>query len=300
MDPKRHAAELARHLRVPPGEQVDLRHSHDPQRTYAVKDRAEAASNLAHSVVLLAELQERLAAQASNGVLLVLQGLDASGKDGTIKHVMTGVNPQGVDVHSFKVPSVEELAHDWMWRYQRAAPSRGRVCIFNRSHYEEVLVVRVHPELLRRELDGGTGKVTDDTWRRRFEAINDWEHHLDESGVRVVKVLLHISRREQARRFLQRIDKQQKNWKFSDADIAEHRYYDDYQAAFSAMLSETSTRWAPWHVVPADHKWYARLATSAVLIEALDKLDPQYPKIDPAVQARMLAARPDLEAELKG
>src|SRR5579859_5546739 len=236
-------------LRVPPGASVSLR-DFDPGYTGPVS-RSQATSLLAEGVELLADYQDRLAAQDTFGVLLVLQGIDAAGKDGTVKHVMSGVNPQAVEVRSFKQPSAEELDHDFLWRYQGALPGRGRIGIFNRSHYEEVLVVRVHEELLAAErmpaVAGDHG-----LWARRYREINDWERYLVDNGIHVVKVMLNLSRREQAKRFLKRIDHREKNWKFSPSDVRERRYWEDYQRAFEAMLNQTSTKRAPWYVVPAD------------------------------------------------
>ena len=189
-------------------------------------------------------------------MLIVLQALDAAGKDGTIRHVMSGVNPQGVAVSSFKAPSVEEIDHDFLWRYARRLPRRGEIGIFNRSHYEEVLVVRVHPELLATQ-HLPRAATRRDVWKRRYREINDWERYLTGNGIRVVKLLLNVSREEQRRRFLARIERPDKNWKFSAHDVHERHYWDDYQRAFSDMLSATSTTWAPWHVLPADHKWFA-------------------------------------------
>jgi PPK2 family polyphosphate:nucleotide phosphotransferase len=247
-------------------------------------------------VELLAEYQDRLAAQDRFGVLLVLQGLDASGKDSTIKHVMSGVNPQAVTVHSFKQPSAEELNHDFLWRCQRVLPGRGEIGIFNRSHYEEVLVVRVHPDLLAAEhLPAQTRKQ--DVWARRCREINDWERYLTDNGIHVVKIMLNVSREEQARRFLKRLDHPEKNWKFSPSDVRERGYWDDYQRAFDSMLTKTSTRWAPWYVVPADHKWFGRLATAAVLVTALRTINPEYPAADPAEKEEMTKARAELAAE---
>jgi PPK2 family polyphosphate:nucleotide phosphotransferase len=210
-----------------------------------------------------------------------------------IRHVMSGVNPQGVSVHSFKVPSTEELDHDFLWRYAVHLPERGQIGIFNRSHYEEVIVVRVHPELLtREELPAREG----DVWSRRFRAINEWERYLDENGIRIVKLFLNVSREEQRQRFLDRIDRPEKNWKFSLADVQERGYWDEYQHAFSEMLTHTSTEWAPWYVIPADHKWFAHIAAGAVIVDALAAIDPQYPK--PTADAAQLAeARAKLEAE---
>ncbi len=296
MDPRlRFVTELVAPLRVTPGKTVKLRRDFDPGDTGGLSGRSQAKIAQAEGAKLLAVYQERLAAEDSASVVLVLQGLDASGKDGTIKHVMTGVNPQGVEVRSFKQPSVEELHHDFLWRYQRALPDAGRIGIFNRSHYEEVLVVRVHPELLdaERHSEGTPSHL----WKRRFQAINEWESYLAGSGVHMVKVCLNLSKEEQAKRFLDRINKPDKNWKFSVNDIRERRYWDSYQDAFSAMLSHTSTEAAPWYVVPADHKWFARLATAAVLIKTLADIDPQYPKVDPAMRRQMAKASDELLAK---
>jgi PPK2 family polyphosphate:nucleotide phosphotransferase len=237
-------------------------------------------------VELLAEYQDRLAAQDSFGVLLVLQGLDASGKDSTIKHVMSGVNPQAVAVRAFKQPSAEELNHDYLWRCQCALPGRGTIGIFNRSHYEEVLVVRVHQDLLTAERLPPAARKGG-IWARRYLQINDWERYLVGNGIHVVKIMLNVSEREQAKRFLKRIDHPAKNWKFSPSDVRERRHWDDYQRAFDSMLSQTSTRWAPWYVVPADHKWFSRLATAAVLVTALRALNPRYPPAE--VRAELVA-----------
>jgi PPK2 family polyphosphate:nucleotide phosphotransferase len=291
----RFVKDLVTPLLVAPGRTVKLARDFDAGHTAGLTSQAEAQVEMAEGAALLAEYQERLAAQETATVVLVLQGLDASGKDGTIKHVMSGVNPQGVEVHSFKQPSVEELHHDFLWRYQRALPERGRVGIFNRSHYEEVLVVRVHPELLGAERLSEGQKS--DVWKGRFRAINEWEQYLSDNGVHMVKVFLNLSKHEQAKRFLERIDNPEKNWKFSVNDIHERRYWDLYQEAFSAMLSHTSTRAAPWYVVPADHKWFARLATAAVLINTLVDIDPQYPKVDPEMLRQMAETKTELMAE---
>ena len=290
----RFMTDLIAPLRVPPGSEVKLNRDHDPGYTGQVP-RQQAAALLAQSVELLADYQDRLAAQETFGMLLVLQGIDAAGKDGTIKHVMSGVNPQGVEVRSFKQPSAEDLDHDFLWRCQRALPGRGRLGIFNRSHYEEVLVVRVHPALLAAErMPAASG----DVWARRYREINDWERYLVDNGIHVVKVMLNLSKREQAKRFLKRIDHPEKNWKFSPADVRERGYWDDYQRAFEEMLSHTSTEWAPWYVVPADHKWFTRLATAAILVTALDAINPRYPDPDPKVADQMAQVRTELEAEL--
>jgi PPK2 family polyphosphate:nucleotide phosphotransferase len=292
----RFMADLIEPLRVAPGRAVTLSRDHDPGYTGQVT-RQQATARLAEGVELLAEYQDQLAAQDTYGVLLVLQGLDAAGKDGTIKPVMSGVNPQAVTVSAFKEPSVEELNHDFLWRCQRALPGRGRIGIFNRSHYEEVLVVRVHPDLLAAEHLPET-VVGHDIWAHRYREINDWEHYLVSNGIHVVKIMLNLSKREQARRFLNRIDHPEKNWKFSPSDVRERGHWDEYQQAYDAMLSKTSTTWAPWYVVPADHKWFSRLATAAVLVRALSAIDPKYPAADPAVREEMMQVRGELAAEI--
>ncbi len=280
-------------LRVHPGHHVHLGEQWDPSDTLGTLTKESAEARLVEGVELLAEYQQRLAAQNTYAVLLIIQGIDAAGKDGTIKHVMSGVNPQGVDVHAFKVPSAEDLSHDYLWRYQCRLPARGRIGIFNRSHYEEVAVVRVHPDLLAHE-QLPAPRPGNHLWERRFREINDWERYLTDNGIRVVKVFLHISRDEQRRRLLDRIDDPAHNWKFSPSDLAERQHWGEYQQAFSEMLSNTSTEWAPWYVVPANHKWFARAATASVLVNALDEIDPQYPKLDTATRALMADARREL------
>ena len=229
-------------------------------------------------------------------MLVVLQALDAAGKDGTIRHVMSGVNPQGVAVHSFKVPSAEELNHDFLWRYQQRLPGRGEIGIFNRSHYEEVLVVRVHPENLDRQKMPPEAKLKG-VWERRYREINDWEHYLVDNGLRIVKLFLNLSKEEQRIRFLRRCDLPDHNWKFSANDVRERAYWDDYQEAFSEMLSHTSTPWAPWHVIPADRKWFARIAASSVIVEALMQIDPHFPTVDAQARRRLAEAKARLEAQ---
>jgi PPK2 family polyphosphate:nucleotide phosphotransferase len=280
-------------LRVHPGRGVDLGADWDPSETFGTLTKETAEARLAEGVELLEEYQRRLAAQSTYAVLLIIQGIDAAGKDGTIKHVMSGVNPQGVDVHSFKVPSAEELSHDYLWRYQCRLPARGRIGIFNRSHYEEVTVVRVHPDLLANERlpDPRPGSHL---WQRRYREINDWERYLTDNGIHIVKVFLHISRDEQRERLLARIDDPSRNWKFSPSDLAERQHWGEYARAFSEMLSNTSTEWAPWYVVPANHKWFARAATAGILVNALQAIDPQYPRLDAAARALMADARREL------
>lgn len=290
----KHLSKLVERLRVAPNTHVDLLKDHDPAYKAGWLSKQDGEQELKLSVKLLAEYQDRLAAQDMHGLLVVLQGIDASGKDGTIRHVMSGVNPQGVIVHSFKVPSEEELSHDFLWRYAIRLPARGQIGIFNRSHYEEVLVVRVHPELLQRQRIPATGK---DIWQRRYEAINDWERHLVDNGIQVVKLFLNLSMEEQRARFLARIDLAEKNWKLSAADVAERAHFAEYQHAFSEMLSHTSTKWAPWYVIPADRKWFARIAVGAVLVHTLAKIDPRYPVPDATEREALRRARVQLEAE---
>ena len=283
-------------FRVKPGSKVTLAKDFDPSFRAGVKKKKEGVALLAEGVRLLCEYQARLAAQDSWGVLVVLQALDAAGKDGTIRHVMSGVNPQGVSVHSFKVPSSEELDHDFLWRYARRLPGRGEIGIFNRSHYEEVLVVRVHPEVLdRQNLPSAARKK--DIWQRRYREINDWERYLTENGFRVVKLFLNLSREEQRIRFLRRLDLPDHNWKFSTADVKERERWDDYQTAFSEMLSHTSTEWAPWYVIPADRKWFARIGAGAVLVNALMDIDPRFPTVTKAQREQLLEVKQELEAQ---
>jgi PPK2 family polyphosphate:nucleotide phosphotransferase len=291
----RRIAKFIEPFRVEPGRKVRLPRDFDPSGTRQVEKR-EAKEILAQGVGLLAEYQERLAAQDTYGVLVVLQAMDAAGKDGTIRHVMSGVNPQGVQVSSFKVPSAEELDHDYLWRYARKLPERGNIGIFNRSYYEEVLVVRVHPGILAAQKMPPAAK-RGDVWNRRFREINDWEHYLSDNGFKIVKLFLNLSKEEQRRRFLARVDLPEKNWKFSSNDAKERAYWDEYQKAFADVLSRTSTSWAPWHVIPADDKPFARVAAAAVIANALIEIDPRFPTVGDAQKADLLVAKKALEAE---
>lgn len=287
---------LIRPLRVPPGSAVNLAKDHDPGARFGLRKKHEGVTLLGRGMRLLADYQDRLAAQDIYGVLVVLQALDAAGKDGTIKHVMSGVNPQGVTVSSFKAPTAEELRHDYLWRHARRLPARGELGIFNRSHYEEVLVVRVHPDLAEAERVPGDGKDWA-LWSRRYREINDWERYLVDNGIQVVKMFLNISKEEQRARFLKRIDLPEKNWKFSAADARERQYWDDYQRAYSEMLSHTSTEWAPWYVLPADHKWFTRVCAAAVIADTLVRIDPHYPAPSASARRDLLKAKSELEAE---
>jgi PPK2 family polyphosphate:nucleotide phosphotransferase len=283
-------------FRVSPGSQVTLAEDFDPAFEAGIKHKKEGVELLSDGVDLLSEYQERLAAESTHGVVVVLQALDAAGKDGTIRHVMSGVNPQGVRVESFKVPSATELNQDFLRRYQEKLPARGGIGIFNRSHYEEVLVVRVHPEnLVRQKLPEESREHH--VWKRRYEAINDWERYLSDNGFRVVKLFLNLSKEEQRIRFLRRIDLPEHNWKFSAHDVQERQYWDAYQDAFSEMFTHTSTEWAPWHVIPADRKWFARIAAGAVIANALVEIDPQYPTLGDDARRDLQAVKADLESE---
>jgi len=288
--------DLIEPLRVKPGSKVKLARDFDPHYKAGVAKKKDGAELLRTGVAMLADYQTRLAAQDTYGVLVVLQALDAGGKDGTIRHVMSGVNPQGVSVHGFKVPSSTELDHDYLWRYACALPRRGEIGIFNRSHYEEVLVVRVHPENLVRQRLPKKARHGD-VWDRRYREINDWERYLVDNGFKVVKLLLNLSKEEQRIRFLKRLDLPEKNWKFSGADARERRRWDDYQEAFSEMLSNTSTEWAPWYVIPADRKWFARMCASAVIANALIEIDPRYPEVSEAARRELAEAKKELEEE---
>ena len=291
-------AGFVRRLRVKPGSKVTLGKDFDPRERFGLRKGEDTARLLRQGVELLAEYQDRLAAQRADGVLVVLQGIDAAGKDSTIRHVMRGVNPQGVHVTSFKTPSAEELAHDYLWRHARQLPARGDIAIFNRSHYEEVLVVRVHQDNLAREMLPPDA-VSQDLWKRRYREINQWERYLADNGIRLVKLFLNLSKAEQRVRFLRRIDRSEKNWKFSASDVRERQYWDDYQQAYSDMLTHTSTEWAPWYVLPADHKWLTRICAASVIAQTLIEIDPQYPVPDLGEQKELARARAELEAEAR-
>ncbi len=289
-------AEFIKPLRVEPGSTVHLAKDFDPRYKAHLLRKKDGVGLLRTGIAVLADYQARLAAQDTYGVLVCLQALDAGGKDGMIRHVMSGVNPQGVRVSSFKVPSATELDHDYLWRYSRHLPARGEIGIFNRSHYEEVLVVRVHPENLERQRLPGHAKGKG-VWDRRYREINDWERYLTDNGFVLVKLFLNLSKEEQRTRFLKRIDLAEKNWKFSAADARERERWDDYQKAFSQMLSATSTPWAPWYVIPADRKWFARICAGAVLAHTLIEIDPRYPEVSKEARRGLAEARRALEAE---
>jgi PPK2 family polyphosphate:nucleotide phosphotransferase len=268
----------------------------DPAETRWVKTKQEAAIALRHGVELLSELQEKLYAQDRWGLLLIFQAMDAAGKDSTIKHVMSGVNPQGCQVYSFKAPSPEELDHDYMWRAVRNLPERGRIGIFNRSYYEETLVVRVHTEHLEHQKIPKR-LVTDNIWKERYEDINSFERFIARNGYVILKFFLHVSKGEQKKRFLSRLDEPAKNWKFSLADAREREYWDEYMKAYEDTIRNTASAHAPWYVVPADHKWFMRLVVAAAVIDALQDLDLEYPVIDAGKQHELEAVRHTLEGQ---
>ncbi len=257
--------------------------------------RQEANEIIRRNLARLAHAQELLWASDRYALLVVLQGMDASGKDGLVKHVMSGINPQGCQVFSFKQPSQEEVEHDFLWRYAKSLPARGRIGIFNRSHYEEVLVVRVHPEFLdRQKLPSKRGRSL---WQRRFEDINQFEKHLKRNGTVILKFFLHVSKKEQKRRLLERLDNPEKQWKFSEADLAERACWDDYIEAYQDALSATSTKHAPWHIIPADHKWVARSLVSEILTDTIRRLDLEFPQLTKEQCATLVKARKRLEQE---
>ena len=282
-------------LRVRPGSKVRLK-SIDTDSTGSYESKETAKKHLQKGVEELRRMQEMLYAQDQQALLLVFQAMDGAGKDSTIEHVMSGVNPQGCQVFSFKSPSSEELDHDFLWRTARCLPERGRIGIFNRSYYEETLVVRVHPEYLDkqrlpREL------ATDRIWDHRFEDIRNWEKYLTRNGTVIRKFYLHVSKEEQKKRFLARLEEPEKNWKFQAGDVKERALWDEYQRAYEDMLGATSTNYAPWHVIPADHKWFARLAVADIIIDTLRSMKLHYPKISKETRAGLEAAKQSLETE---
>jgi PPK2 family polyphosphate:nucleotide phosphotransferase len=287
--------EFVKSFRIEDGSRFRLK-DFDPGETLGLKSKEHAQEALDRGVVRLSERQEMLYAQDRWAVLMVLQAMDAAGKDSTIKHVMSGVNPQGCSVTSFKAPGPEDLNHNFLRRSQQFLPERGKIGIFNRSYYEEVLVVRVHPEMLARE-KMPPSLVTDKIWQERFEDISAYERHLFRNGVLVLKFFLHLSRKEQKNRFLERLETPEKNWKFSESDVLERRHWDEYMSAYEEMIRNTSTKYAPWHVIPADHKWFARLAVAELLIHTLDGLDLALPKVDAKKEKELKQARRELKRE---
>jgi len=286
---------VLKRFRVENGKHFRLQ-DYDPADTRGLESEAEAKEMLVRGVQELSRLQAVLAAQDRWGVLVILQAMDAAGKDGTIKHVMSGVNPQGVYVSSFKAPSSQELDHDFLWRSNRCLPARGEIGIFNRSYYEEVLVVRVHRQVLEGQ-KLPRSLVTKRIWEERYEDIGSFERYLRRNGIAVVKFFLHVSKKEQKRRFLERLDTPDKNWKFSSADVREREFWDDYQHAYEEAIRNTASEHAPWYVVPADHKWFSRIVVAEALIHLLDGLDLKYPKVSGAEKKALAEARQQLENE---
>jgi PPK2 family polyphosphate:nucleotide phosphotransferase len=283
------AAKLANSYRVDDGKRFQLK-DFDPADTGHWRSKEHAQQALEDGIARTAELQDKLYAQDRWSLLLIFQAMDAAGKDGAIKHVMSGVNPQGCQVFSFKAPSESELQHDFLWRTTRCLPERGHIGIFNRSYYEEVLVVRVHPEILQRQ-KLPPSLVTKNIWQERFEDIRHFEHYMFRNGTLIRKFFLHLSKKEQKQRFLARLDAPEKNWKFSAADIRERACWDDYQKAYEEMICGTASRHAPWYVVPADNKWFSRLVISSVIVGALEGLKLSYPKVGEAEKKQLAAAR---------
>jgi len=280
---------LTKQYRVQNGSRFDLKHF-DPADTWKLKSKEQASEWLEQGTCRLSELQGLLYAQNKWALLLIFQAMDAAGKDGTIKHVMSGVNPQGCQVFSFKVPSDEELEHDFLWRSTKCLPERGRIGIFNRSYYEEVLVVKVHPELLGRQ-KLPPSLVTKDIWSQRYEDIRSFERYLTRNGILIRKFFLNLSKKEQKERLLSRLEEPDKNWKFSSADLQERKHWKDYMEAYEEMIRQTATKEAPWYVVPADHKWFTRLVVAEVIIDALESLKLSYPEVTPAKRKELAAVR---------
>ena len=277
------------------GEEFRLK-NHDPADTNGLKDKRQAEGLLEDGIQLLSHMQEKLYAQDRWALLLIFQAMDAAGKDGAIKHVMSGVNPQGCQVFSFKSPSNEELNHDYLWRTHKCAPERGKIGIFNRSYYEEVLVVRVHPSFLKAQ-KLPERLITKHIWDERYEDINAFERYLTRNGVVIRKFFLHLSKQEQKRRFLERLEDSKKNWKFSMADAQERSFWKDYQEAYEEMMQHTATKHAPWYVIPADNKWFTRLAVAAAIIDALSRLDLSFPDVEKAKKKELQAVRDSMFAQ---
>jgi PPK2 family polyphosphate:nucleotide phosphotransferase len=288
------SGKLVKPFQVRDGRRFRLK-DYDPSDTAGIRSKQAAKALLEEGVARLSELQDKLYAEDRWALLLIFQAMDAAGKDGVIKHVMSGVNPQGCQVYSFKSPSAEELNHDYLWRTMKSVPERGRIGIFNRSYYEEVLVVRIHPEFLKAQRTPSS-LVTKDIWKERFEDICAYERYMTRNGVLIRKFFLNVSKKEQKRRFMARLDEPEKNWKFSAADIRERALWDDYMSAYEDMIRHTSTPEAPWHVVPADNKWFTRIAVAAAIVDTLTELKLAYPKVDADKAKELTAARKALES----
>jgi PPK2 family polyphosphate:nucleotide phosphotransferase len=284
-----------KNFKIPSDKTIRLK-DFDPAFTDGFKNKEEAKEKLDNDIQEMSRLQDILYANSQYGILMVIQAMDAAGKDGIIKHVMSGINPQGCEVYSFKSPSSEELDHDYMWRCLKKTPEKGRIGIFNRSYYEEVLVVRVHPEIINYQ-NLPAFKNNEEFWDTRFEDINNIENYLFRNGIIVLKFFLHVSKEEQRNRFLDRINNEEKNWKFSVADVKERKYWDDYQLAYEIMLNKTNTEHAPWYIIPADKKWFTRASVSEIIVRNLRKLNLEYPKISKEKREELLEIKKMLEDE---
>lgn len=281
---------------VPPAKKVSLAHDYDPGFKADYLEKSEAKNELQEGIQALAAYQDMLYAQDTHALLIIFQAMDAAGKDSTIKHVMSGINPQGCQVHNFKTPSTEELDHGFLWRCTRALPRRGQICIFNRSYYEDVLVTRVHPEMLHcRQLPPNL--IDEEIWERRYSEINAFEDYLVNNGTIVLKFFLNVSKKEQKERLLERVDRPEKNWKYSMKDAIERTYWDDYMSAYEAMINRTSTVLAPWYIIPANHKWFTRLAVAAIIYTKLREMNLAYPSLSAQQREELQQARSMLEQQ---
>lgn len=286
-------------FKMPPNKLITLK-EYDPAYKEGFENKIAAKNQLKKDIEKLSELQYRLYAENRRALLIILQAMDAAGKDGVIRHVMSGINPQGCDVNSFKHPSDMELEHDYLWRHYIKLPDRGRIGIFNRSHYENVLITKVHPEFILTENLPGVQSVKDINnrfWETRYRQINNFEQTISENGTTILKFFLHLSKEEQKSRFLERIENPEKNWKFSSADINERNYWEDYQQAYEAAISHTSTDYAPWYIIPADHKWFSRVAIGSIIVETLKKMDIQLPVISEKEKTLLQQSKEKLEKE---
>jgi len=281
---------------VSPGQKISLTKDYNPAYKDHYLDKSEAKSELQKGIKALAKYQDILYAQNTYALLIIFQAMDAAGKDSTIKHVMSGINPQGCQVYSFKAPSTEELDHTYLWRCFKALPAQGQIGIFNRSYYEEVLVTRVHPELLEQQ-HIPPNLIDKHIWKRRFEEINNFEKYLVNNGIVILKFFLNVSKEEQKKRFLERIDLPDKNWKFSVDDARERTFWNEYMAVYEDMFNHTSTEWAPWYIIPADHKWFTRLVVAGIIYTYLKELNLKYPKVSEKKHQELLQAKAMLESQ---
>ena len=294
-DNKSHA-DFMRPLIVPPGKKISLAKDYDPDYKAHYLNKSDSQGDLQEVIEALKHYQDMLYAQNTYSLLIIFQAMDAAGKDSTIKHVMSGINPQGCQVHSFKAPSPEELSHDYLWRCSKVLPERGKIGIFNRSYYEEILITRVHPEIMAQG-QIPPSLMDKNLWKRRFEEINNFEKYLVQNGTVILKFFLNVSKKEQKKRFLERINRPEKNWKFSTNDAKERAFWDDYMTVYEDMFNHTSTEVAPWHIIPADHKWFTRLAVAGTIYAQLRDLNLHYPKVSEEKHQELLQAKIMLESE---